>query len=304
MPVPVRIRAETGLPFAQLQHQEDDAAFTTALYCDDPSQLPTGLRYFADFLDVEEERKIIDTIDARSWCSAIARRQQFYGTVYYHTAHEVSSLQPEEYHGAEPDESDHLEKVEYESEHQLTSSSQRGQSGHHPRVDLDWLVDKFYGGARVPSASGELVPTDGRRIVPAEAVGRASIFGSTRSAFPSQILVNEYRGNAGISTHFEDSTAFGGVIGTVSLLSPVYLTLERPLEKISPTLLARVKVLLEPRSLLVLEGEARRDWRHGITGQRRIGLPDGSVVRRGPEFRRVSLTIRHLLAGRRRVPRI
>ncbi len=43
------------------------------------------------------------------------------------------------------------------------------------------------------------------------------VFGRSREAFPTQILVNEYVENFGISSHFEDEDAFGDVIATVGV---------------------------------------------------------------------------------------
>ena len=45
---------------------------------------------------------------------------------------------------------------------------------------------------------------------------------------PTQLLINEYRNNMGIASHFEDTKAFGPMICTISLISPTYLTLKRP----------------------------------------------------------------------------
>lgn len=60
------------------------------------------------------------------------------------------------------------------------------------------------------------------------------------------------------------------------------------------------KILLKPRSCLIMSGEARYKWRHGIAKTKILNLPDGSTVYRGPEYRRLSLTIRRVLDGRRR----
>jgi hypothetical protein len=41
-------------------------------------------------------------------------------------------------------------------------------------------------------------------------------------------------------------------------------------------------------------------WRHGISKTKNIALPDGTSVYRGQEYRRLSLTIRRVLDGRRK----
>lgn len=133
---------------------------------------------------------------------------------------------------------------------------------------------------------------------------RARVFGN--APFPKQILINEYVGCTGISTHFEDEEAFGPVIATISLISPILMTLEHPrvhTNECTDMLEPPSKVLLEPRSLFMMSESARYEWRHGISRHRIVPLPNGSVVARNRDsYRRVSITIRHLREGRRRCP--
>ncbi|CAE7732786.1 ALKBH8, partial [Symbiodinium pilosum] len=126
-------------------------------------------------------------------------------------------------------------------------------------------------------------------------------------AFPregeiNQVAANEYLERAGISSHVEEPTAFGANLGTLSMLSPVQMTLT-PAEE---DLHGRdgldhgnwVKILLEPRSLLLLQGESRYEYRHGIRRSKLVQLADGKVFRREEDYRRVSLTFRELLQSR------
>ncbi|GMI21602.1 hypothetical protein TrCOL_g7407 [Triparma columacea] len=133
---------------------------------------------------------------------------------------------------------------------------------------------------------------------------RSLIFGSL--PFPTQILVNEYVGVQGIASHFEDPSSFGPIIATISLLMPTLMRMSKPLvpdndceDLVTGGL---TKVLLEPGSLLVMKGEAREGWRHGIS-RTAVNVPvrGGGTIRRDDGYRRVSLTIRHLLEGRRGV---
>ena len=69
---------------------------------------------------------------------------------------------------------------------------------------------------------------------------------------------------------------------------------------------ASTKLLLEPKSLLILARDARFKWRHGISrGAKHIHLKDGTSISRvdpnRPPYRRISLTIRHLKSTRRKV---
>ena len=78
-----------------------------------------------------------------------------------------------------------------------------------------------------------------------------------------------------------------------------------------------VKVLLEPGSLLIMKGDARFKYRHGIAKYKWVNIPTPSSppqksssdeeatttirIKRDDSYRRVSLTIRHLLSTRRKV---
>jgi hypothetical protein len=75
---------------------------------------------------------------------------------------------------------------------------------------------------------------------------------SSTSSLPTQVLVNEYRNNLGIASHFEDFQAFGDVIVTISLLNPIYMTLKKPVEPTNACNVYQdiVKILLRTGSLL------------------------------------------------------
>jgi len=122
----------------------------------------------------------------------------------------------------------------------------------------------------------------------------------------NQVAANEYRGRAGIAAHVEDPMSFGPNLATVSLLAPVELTLtpteEPSLGKDGVDHGNWIKVLLEPRSLLVLQGESRYAYRHGIRKSKLVRLADGSYLRRAADYRRISLTFRELLPTRRQLP--
>ena len=52
--------------------------------------------YTPDFLSHEEQEKLIQTIDSNPYNSAIHRRQQHYGIIYYHTTDDRPSIQPQD----------------------------------------------------------------------------------------------------------------------------------------------------------------------------------------------------------------
>lgn len=96
-----------------------------------------------------------------------------------------------------------------------------------------------------------------------------------------QALVTEYDAGAGIGWH-RDKGVFGIVVG-LSLLAPCRFRLRRP-DPAMPTRWQRLAITAEPRSIYVLDGEARREWEHSVPPVER---------------RRCSITFRTLRGPRR-----
>ena len=206
-----------------------------------------GLRYYRNFYSDSEQEELLTAIYEHPWQKILARRQQFYGEVYYHTNYRNKRLQPGE------------------KEEETPFS-----------LDLNGLL-------------------------PFLAPKCQTFFGE--QGFPSQILVNEYLNNLGIASHFEDYNSFGPIILTLSLVSPVYMTLKKP--KVRTNQCHEYwdiqKILLEPGSLLILEDEARNDYRHGISKYKWVYIDGHEPICRDANYRRVSVTMRHLLQTRRKV---
>jgi alkylated DNA repair dioxygenase AlkB len=99
-----------------------------------------------------------------------------------------------------------------------------------------------------------------------------------------QLIVNEYMPGQGIAPHVDCVPCFEDGIVSVSLGSPVEMEFLRRGEETR-------RVLLDPRSAVVLRGPARFDWAHTI----RPRLSD----RASPRSRRVSLTFRRVIVGPR-----
>lgn len=276
-----------------------------------------GLEYYRDFLSPQEQEELLALIDANPWQEGvIARRQQFYGEVYYHTSFKSKVLQgcsdkTEGEMNLESDQNiDNGDRSNNSTTNSVESDSNRKNSGNGIPMDdsgmrkwLDRTMPFF-------EQEGLMEP-------------------------PTQILINEYKNNMGIASHFEDFEAFGPVILTVSLVSPVYMTLKKPTIQPSIDIGNKnnktninacdtyddvVKVLLEPGSLLIMKDDARYKYRHGIGKYKWVNLPpllqsttnsseDQAVaaaaattrIKRDNSYRRVSLTIRHLLSTRRKV---
>jgi alkylated DNA repair dioxygenase AlkB len=104
-----------------------------------------------------------------------------------------------------------------------------------------------------------------------------------------QVIVNEYEPGQGIAAHVDCVPCFADTIASLTLGSACVLdfTHAKTREKRS--------LFLERRSVVVLSGEARYDWRHGIAS-RKSDEHEGRVVARG---RRLSLTFRNVLLAAR-----
>lgn len=120
----------------------------------------------------------------------------------------------------------------------------------------------------------------------------------------NQVQANEYLGRSGIGLHVEDP-AVGGTLATLSLLEPVQLTLQkadalgRPQSRHVRDREDCLKILLEPRSLLILQGESRYHFAHAIRTSRLVPLRGGGTLRRSESYRRLSLTFREVLVEKR-----
>lgn len=106
---------------------------------------------------------------------------------------------------------------------------------------------------------------------------------------PEQCNVNEYLPGQGIAAHV-DVAHFGPTVAIVSLAAPTVMAFAPVVEGRDPTEHPGAELLLPNRSLVVLGGESRSPWRHGIP-KRKNDRVDG---RARPRRRRVSLTFRTL----------
>ncbi|MBS0235755.1 MAG: alpha-ketoglutarate-dependent dioxygenase AlkB [Proteobacteria bacterium] len=103
-----------------------------------------------------------------------------------------------------------------------------------------------------------------------------------RSIFPvdpDQVIINEYLPGQGIALHVDHVDYFTDVVCSLSLGSACVMDFNHDTTH---------SLLLDPRSLLILKGEARYLWKHGISKRRYDGYNGGIVARR----RRISLTFR------------
>ena len=110
------------------------------------------------------------------------------------------------------------------------------------------------------------------------------------SAKPDQMTVNVYEPGAGIPAHVDNTEAFEEFIVSLSLLSSVLMEFRRENEV--------ARVLLKPNSLLVLAGDSRYKWTHGIAERKHDLLikdkQHAGHVRVLKRAKRVSLTFRKI----------
>ena len=133
-----------------------------------------GLRYYRNFYSPTEQTELLAAIYAHPWQKILARRQQFYGEVYYHTNYRNKLLQPHH----------HTHRNHHDGAHE-TNEQEQEQVETPVSLDMHGLLPFL-----LPKCE--------------------EFFGN--EGFPSQILVNEYLNNLGIASHFEDFHAFGPII--------------------------------------------------------------------------------------------
>ncbi|HET6251070.1 MAG TPA: alpha-ketoglutarate-dependent dioxygenase AlkB [Tepidisphaeraceae bacterium] len=102
---------------------------------------------------------------------------------------------------------------------------------------------------------------------------------------PDQLIINEYLPGQGIAGHVDCVPCFSETIISMSLGSACVM------EFTNGRTNRVVPVLLEPRGLVIMQGEARFDWKHGIRARKTDNF-QGQIIRRA---RRVSLTFRKVI---------
>ncbi len=112
-------------------------------------------------------------------------------------------------------------------------------------------------------------------------LSRTMVFQGYFERRADQAIVNEYEPGQGINKHVDCVPCFNNSIASLSLLSPVVMEFtSRHTGEIR-------ELILEPRSLLLLNDEARYEWLHGIPARKK----DGDVER----SRRISVTFRNVI---------
>ena len=97
---------------------------------------------------------------------------------------------------------------------------------------------------------------------------------------PDQAIVNEYLPGQGTSAHVDCEPCFSNTIASLSLGSAATMQFTKDNHK--------KEIYLDPRSLIILSGEARYKWTHAIPA-RKSDTVNGIKI---PRERRVSITFR------------
>jgi alkylated DNA repair dioxygenase AlkB len=113
-------------------------------------------------------------------------------------------------------------------------------------------------GLRYDYARRMVEPTERFPLFIEELRRKAAAFAGRNVEEIQQGGVNEYPPGAGIGWH-KDKPQFGVIVG-VSLLAPAIMRLRLP----TGTSWIRKSQILKPRSIYILEGEARTQWEHSI----------------------------------------
>ena len=123
-----------------------------------------------------------------------------------------------------------------------------------------------------------------------------------------QLTINEYEPGVGIAFHVDAHSAFEDGIAAITLGSGIVMEFRKADESSGKLSMGRhhrmsppqpgaevsKNVWLPPKSLLIMTGEARFAWQHGIAWRKTDCLKKGQVV---PRSRRVSLTFRRARRG-------
>lgn len=91
----------------------------------------SGVTYIPDFLNEQEQAKALDIVDKEVWDGFIARRQQYWGEIYYHTTKDVVAIQPS--------------AGQQDSSSTCCPNQNESQAHSLPLEKFEWLMDKCYG---------------------------------------------------------------------------------------------------------------------------------------------------------------
>lgn len=104
-------------------------------------------------------------------------------------------------------------------------------------------------------------------------------------SIPDQVIVNEYEIGQGISPHIDCEPCFEDTIASLSLNTTAVMNFTHAITD------EKVPVFLPQRSLVIMKGESRYDWKHSIPARKKDKF-EGKIH---PRDRRISLTFRSVI---------
>jgi len=126
-------------------------------------------------------------------------------------------------------------------------------------------------------------PLDGKILICAQILIDAGLMN------PQQCIVNEYTRNQGIAPHI-DNKGFGPVVFGLSINADAVMLFEKDDE--------RFECFLPRRSLVMLSGKVRYEWKHSISKNVTYIDDIGNKIVKPENYRRISLTYRELAEKR------
>ncbi|KAK4887269.1 hypothetical protein RN001_003540 [Aquatica leii] len=107
---------------------------------------------------------------------------------------------------------------------------------------------------------------------------------------PDQLTINKYKPGQGIPPHIDTHSAFEDPIVSLSMGSSIVMEFRQDNGSTIP-------VLLKQRSMLIMSGESRYNWTHGITPRKMDIIPTETGLTVEQRGIRVSFTFRKVLKG-------
>ena len=105
---------------------------------------------------------------------------------------------------------------------------------------------------------------------------------------PDQAIINEYIDEQGIAAHIDCKPCFGDTIISISLAGQCVMNFQKDQPCAEQN---KIPLLIQPKTLIVMTGESRFNWYHGIAG-RKLDKFNGQTHKRQ---RRVSITFRKVI---------
>lgn len=117
------------------------------------------------------------------------------------------------------------------------------------------------------------------------AISQKLVNDSYFSFLPDQLIINEYLPGQGIADHIDCEPCFEDTVVSISLGSYAIMNFTHKITK------EKIPVILQPRSAVILKGESRYNWMHGIPARKSDKIKGVKKER----TRRVSLTYRRVI---------